>query len=67
MRSQMSDCFALDLMIEIQLCHTDAPVRVIDAGTVACKLILMASTAMMDEAVEDIEESYAAGGMLDRV
>ena len=48
MRSQMSDCFALDLIIEIQLCHTDAPVRVIDAGTVACKLMLMASTAMKE-------------------
>ena len=48
MRSQMSDYFALDLIIEIQLCYTDIPVRVIDTGTVAYKLILMASTAIKE-------------------
>ena len=66
MRSQMSDCFALDLIIEIQLYYTDAPVRVIDAGTVACKLMLMASTAI-NEADEYVKESGAAVGMLDRI
>ena len=65
----MSDCLALDLIIEIQLCHTDAPVRVIDAGTVACKLMLMASTAMKEivNGYWIVEESGAAGGMLDQL
>ena len=33
-------CLALGLRIKIHLCHNDAPVRVIEAGVVGCKLMI---------------------------
>ena len=79
MRFQISNYFILDLMIEIQLYYTNVPIRVIDIGTVAYKLILMASTVIKEIGLwlrllncgnycgNDIKESGAAVGMLDRV
>ncbi len=39
MRSQMSDCLALHLIIVIQPCYPDAPVRIIQEVIVACRLM----------------------------